>query len=928
MFLNNNISKKLPEQVTLLLGRINIKVVVIIICSSLNFLDNLLLSQQEKLNWVELSHHPLNQPIKFISAKTKNDFWAEDKNGFLFHFFNGIWKEYSLPIKSSLNSYHFFSLSDDSFLIGIIDKNYFTHFFRFEKGIFYKYDFITQKPIEGFISAPSGEIFAFGDWGLLASFYNGQWKLLHPPIKNPIISSAFYDGKIFFGTRGEGIFSYDFKNFNIHKTEKWDKSDIKAIKKHNENLYAINNNKETYIFQSDSFRLTDQIRSEDFDKIKITKFGFCEINRTLFTKNKTDYHFSIEFDFSDLIEVSEDEILLSLNDGNILISKKQKENFFTRKDYIYQTEGAEKINSIGASFIHLDSDLLPDLFVLNLDKEFGSKLYKNNYNSRFSDLSINLNHINNANFSVTKFTDLNNDYLPDFIGVSTVKGQSIISVALGVSEFKFSNAIDYFSATTSDIRNIRQFDINNDGRNDLFFNAYLDFKRDKGLVQLYLNENINGKLKEDTLLNRISSSWNLQTINADFDNDDIDDIFIITRWSKNILLINKDGKFSNEYDLRFPKENLFNSNYGIAFDYDNDADLDIFVSTDEQIIVLYENNGKGLFKNVTEQKFTINKSIDSLKMFNIFINSGDFNNDGFTDLLLNLQQKGGGRNYLLINYSGKAFIDYSNLMNIDFPEVNGTAIADIDNDGDLDIYGYRYGKNVFWINNLDDNNYLKIYLKGVISNSEAVGTKIWIYKSGYLNQDEYLFSFKQTGSESMGANSQNDLILHFGLPNNIQYDIRVLFPSGREKILKQVNVPQTLTIEELEGIAATLYLLPSNIMRLINQSEIQRYILVVLLTMLILYLGLKYGVSTFKWELKLTVMLTTVNLSIFWLLIMLTYDDHSFYKYLIPPIVLSIGIFLPNLIYYYIKKREFGAESIEEKKINYSNFFLIFLMAN
>ncbi len=912
MFFNYLIKKLLLSQVTLSLERATTHYVASIMFLTLILFLNSIYPQQEKINWIVHTHHPDNQPVKFITASSRDNFWVEDRNGSLLNFLNGKWIKYSLPMKSIYHNYHYHSLSKDIFLIGVIDKNYHTHFFKFEKGNFTKYKFVTQKPMEGFIAAPNGEIFAYGDWGLLANFSNDHWKLLHPPIRNHIISSEFSNGIFYFGTRAEGIFSYDLNIFKFHKTEKGAKSDITAIKKRNNDLCALNNHSETYLFQSDTFQITDKVQPEDFDKIIPAKFGFNEINQTVFN-SKNKYTFPIEFDYFDFIEVSEDLVLLSLKDGKILVSKKQKENFFSRMDYVYQTEGVDKTYSIGAAFIHFDSDLLPDLFVLNSSREFSGKLYKNNFNSSFSDLSVNLKSINNSNYSLFGFGDLNNDYRPDFIGVSAVNGLNLISVAQGISDFKFRNEINLYSTTTSSIRNLRQFDITKDGRNDLLFNQYLDDERGKGFVQLYTNENINGKLIIDTSLNQISASWNVQTINADFNNDGFDDIFIITRWQNNILLINKVGYFSDEYKLRFPKEDLKNSNSGIAFDYDNDGDPDILITTDDQILHLYENNGTGYFKNITDHKFTIHKTFDSSTILTTFINSGDFNNDGFTDLFLNITQKGTGINVLLVNDSAKAFIDLSQTMNIISPDVNGTAIADVDNDGDLDIYGYRKGINVFWINNLDDNNYLKIFLKGVISNSDASGTKIWIYKAGHLNDNNYLVGFKQLGSDISGINSYNDVILHFGLPGNSQYDIRIAFPSGKEIILNSINASQILTIAEIEGLLAAVYLIPSNILHLTSRTEIQTYFIVVLLGMIILFAGLKYGVIAYKWDIKITLIFTVVNLSIFWLLIMLTYDDDSFHKYLIPPSVLLIGIFLPNLIYFYIKKKEYRNESLGEQ---------------
>lgn len=116
-------------------------------------------------------------------------------------------------------------------------------------------------------------------------------------------------------------------------------------------------------------------------------------------------------------------------------------------------------------------------------------------------------------------------------------------------------------------------------------------------------------------------------------------------------------------------------------DYDNDGDFDIAYvivthssgnpsSSTNGELVLYENLGQGNFGS---------KQIITTGVYNGSLAIGDFNNDGFKDILISKYEK---IVWLKNTYGSGNFIEYtiySNLPSNDFD------IADVDNDGDLDI---------------------------------------------------------------------------------------------------------------------------------------------------------------------------------------------------------------------------------------------------
>lgn len=117
---------------------------------------------------------------------------------------------------------------------------------------------------------------------------------------------------------------------------------------------------------------------------------------------------------------------------------------------------------------------------------------------------------------------------------------------------------------------------------------------------------------------------------------------------------------------------------------------------------------------------------------------------------------------------------------------NGSAYADLDNDGDLDIVSNNINKTAFIYENTNTENYfLNFKLKFEGKNKFAIGSKILIFEKNKI-QYKQLFSSK-------GFQSSSELILNFGFTNDTKIDSAlVIWPDNTFQKLENITTLDTL----------------------------------------------------------------------------------------------------------------------------------------
>ncbi|ELS00471.1 Ca2+-binding protein, RTX toxin [Xenococcus sp. PCC 7305] len=199
---------------------------------------------------------------------------------------------------------------------------------------------------------------------------------------------------------------------------------------------------------------------------------------------------------------------------------------------------------------------------------------------------------------------------------------------------------------------------------------------------------------------------------------------------------------------------LTNAQSAVAADFDNDKDLDIYISnsyaTYDQPNILYENQGDGTFIKVT--------------------------------------------------LAGGAQSESVGPVWLDFETGSKLATADVNNDGAIDIFSsstitksprktYLGNTSQLFENQGNNNNWLQIKLVGIESNRDGIGAQVRVTSGGTTQLRE-----QNSGTHNF---AQNDQRLHFGLGQDEQINrVEIKWPSGRTQILNNVSVNQILTVTE------------------------------------------------------------------------------------------------------------------------------------
>ena len=97
--------------------------------------------------------------------------------------------------------------------------------------------------------------------------------------------------------------------------------------------------------------------------------------------------------------------------------------------------------------------------------------------------------------------------------------------------------------------------------------------------------------------------------------------------------------------------------------------------------------------------------------------------------------------------------------------------------------------NKFYLNDQNDQNWLKVKAIGSSSNRDAIGAKI------KLISGDKLLAVREVSSAT-GFCAQQPLVQHFGAKADQSYTVKVSFPGGAEVIRENVSAGQTLKIEE------------------------------------------------------------------------------------------------------------------------------------
>ncbi|NIL95395.1 MAG: CRTAC1 family protein [Woeseiaceae bacterium] len=291
-------------------------------------------------------------------------------------------------------------------------------------------------------------------------------------------------------------------------------------------------------------------------------------------------------------------------------------------------------------------------------------------------------------------------------------------------------------------------------------------------------------------------------------NDDLyPDLLMAADFNRSQYFTNdQDGTFTNATDV----DVLIDGNgMGSAVgDYDNDGDLDWFVTSIEcdaqsscqadtlsRIGNRLYRNENGVFEDVTDAAGVRSGGWGWGACFLDFDNDGDLDiyhtngwprSDNFNDWTVD-------KSRLFVSDGAGGFTEQAADFGLDdTDEGRGVVCTDLDGDGDIDILQLHRtspGGATLWRNDNDQNNYLQVKLLGAPPNTEAAGARITVDIGGTTQMREV----------SIASNyvSQNPTVQHFGLGGAMQVDqLTVEWPDGQTTVMNNVQAGQLVEIAQ------------------------------------------------------------------------------------------------------------------------------------
>ena len=464
-------------------------------------------------------------------------------------------------------------------------------------------------------------------------------------------------------------------------------------------------------------------------------------------------------------------------------------------------------DSRSVNIIDFNNDGLEDIYITNgLQGGQNNELYLNLGNGQFVPITNDPMVQDNSPSDGATCADTDNDGDLDCFMVTWYGKRNYYYV--NTRDTSFQHLPDAITGSLGTYSETAAFaDYNRDGRVDIYITNSEGDKRNL----LYRNDG-------NHVFTKITAPWlnenklSRAAVWADYDNDGDPDLYVANENQTANQLFRNDGtdsffKVTNDPSVQETQSSM-TASWG---DVNNDGWQDLFVGNagyfQAQTNRLFLNNGVGGFTAAAAGPISTDASCTYGSAF------ADYDNDGDLDLWVS----NGFCNAPVLNYlyqndgTGNFTRDLTALSDFTTPCSFGAAWGDLDNNGFPDLVvstckntsAAPLPNNIVWMNQGNGHHWLKIQLAGTVSNRSAVGAQIRLFAT--INGQNTV-QLREISAQT-GYCGQNSLITHFGLGTTTQADsVQVWWPSGIKQTFH--NLPsdtQILLTENNSSVGAATW---------------------------------------------------------------------------------------------------------------------------
>lgn len=323
-----------------------------------------------------------------------------------------------------------------------------------------------------------------------------------------------------------------------------------------------------------------------------------------------------------------------------------------------------------------------------------------------------------------------------------------------------------------------------------------------GSNRLWIN-NGRGRWRDETERWGLTShGGSKQAVFADFDNDGKLDLYVANWHRQNDIYRNDGDRFVSLSESCVAAGDTARSNGVTVGDIDNDGNIDIVVTRSGSQNSIYRNTGNWEF--VDESGIVAFASGPNSHGSAL----ADFDNDGDLDLVI---ANSDGISYFE-NVGGFSFVPRLIEGLSDVVDAGAIAVADIDQDGDQDMFigsqtdfvdrmsDYRQRRSACFINKLDSRSAISVRMRSHFLNSHAIGGRV-ILRRQDSNGTRSSVGMREITSGS-GYLAQHSAAAHFGVDTTSLYSVEATFPGGKTVYVEDVRAGANIIVWKEHGVAA------------------------------------------------------------------------------------------------------------------------------